>query len=54
MLIAYYSTTWADNTYLLLILRIVIAAAVYIGVLWVLGTNILKESLAYLMHRRQE
>jgi O-antigen/teichoic acid export membrane protein len=54
MLIAYYSTTWTDNTYLLLILRIVIAAAVYIGVLWMLGTNILKESLAYLMHRRQE
>lgn len=54
MLIAYYSTTWTDNAYLLLILRIIIAAAVYIGVLWMLGTNILKESLAYLMHRRQE
>lgn len=45
---AYYSTLWADNAYILLSLRIIIAAAIYIGILWILGANILKESLSYL------
>jgi hypothetical protein len=45
---AYYSTLWTDNAYILLSLRIIIAAAIYIGILWILGANILKESLSYL------
>jgi O-antigen/teichoic acid export membrane protein len=48
MLTAYFATLSISNAYLLLAARIVIAAVVYVGALWLFGANILKESIAYL------
>ena len=53
MLIAYFATLSISNTYLLLAVRIFIAAVVYVGALWCLKANILKESLDYLRRKQQ-
>jgi O-antigen/teichoic acid export membrane protein len=53
MLTAYYSTLWISNIYALLIARILIAATTYIAILWLLGANILKESIAYLTKKNK-
>ena len=53
MLIAYFATLSISNAYLLLAARIAIAAAVYVGALWCLKANILKESLDYLRRKQQ-
>jgi hypothetical protein len=54
MLTAYYSTLWISNIYALLIARILIAATTYIAILWLLGANILKESIAYLTKKNKK
>ena len=46
-------TTWwltrgISNPYLLLACKVVIAAALYVGVMWLSGAKIMRESLAYL------
>jgi O-antigen/teichoic acid export membrane protein len=46
--IAYFSTIFISNIYLLLCLRIIIVIAVYISALYLLNARILKESLEYL------
>ena len=54
MLTAYYSTLWISNIYALLIARILIATTTYIAILWLLGANILKESIAYLTKKNKK
>lgn len=52
MVITYFATRWIDNLFLLLIVRILLAAAIYIGLLWLLGAKILKECIGYLFKRK--
>lgn len=47
MIVTYFVTLPVTNIYLLLVLRIIIAAILYIGALWVLGAQILRECLGY-------
>jgi hypothetical protein len=54
MLTAYYSTLWISNIYALLTARILIATTTYIAILWLLGANILKESIAYLTKKNKK
>ena len=51
MSIAYLATMWTDSIYLLLPLRILIATIVYYTILRLLGAEILKESMNYLIKR---
>lgn len=48
MIATHFLTLTIDNLYLLLASRILIAATLYLSILWVLGANILKECLSYL------
>ena len=53
--VAVMAATWwltqgIQNLWLLLLSKIAIAAALYIGLLWLSGAKILKESAAYLFH----
>ena len=48
MVIAYAATMWTDSLYLLLPLRILIAAIAYYTALRLLGSEILKECMKYI------
>ena len=52
MVITYFATSWIENLPILLIVRILLAAALYIGLLWLLGAKILKECTGYLLKRK--
>ena len=52
MVITYFATSWIENLPILLIVRILLAAALYIGLLWLLGAKILKECIGYLLKRK--
>lgn len=52
MLITYYSTAFITNDIILLIARIILAAAIYVGVLWILKAQILRESIEYFKHKK--
>ena len=54
--IAVMATTWwltrgVENPYLLLISKILIAAMLYAGIMWLSGAKIMRESMAYLFHK---
>ena len=53
MIITFFATRWIDSLPLLLIIRILLAAAIYIGGLWLCGAKILQESLGYLIKKKQ-
>ena len=53
MVITYFATSWIGNLLILLITRILLAAALYIGLLWVFGAKILRECLSYLLHKNK-
>ncbi|MBO4215016.1 MAG: lipopolysaccharide biosynthesis protein [Bacteroidaceae bacterium] len=53
MVITYFATSWIENLLILLITRILLAAALYIGLLWVFGAKILRECLSYLLHKNK-
>ena len=53
MVVAYYAGKEISILYLRLIARVLIAAIVYLALLWLLGAKILRESLAYLLRRHQ-
>ena len=53
MVVAYYAGKEISTLYLRLIARVLIAAIVYLALLWLLGAKILRESLAYLLRRHQ-
>jgi O-antigen/teichoic acid export membrane protein len=52
--IAYFSTIFISNIYLLICLRIIIVIAIYISVLYLLNARILKESLEFLKRKKEE
>jgi len=52
MIITLLATSQITNLYLLLIARIIIAAVIYVGALWILGAEILKECLGYLLKKK--
>lgn len=52
MLITYFATRWIENLYLLLITRILFAAAIYLATLWLFGAKILRECIGYLFHSK--
>ena len=52
MVITYFATRWIESLLLLLIARILLAAIIYIGLLWLLGAKILKECIGYLLKRK--
>jgi O-antigen/teichoic acid export membrane protein len=51
MVATYFATAAITNNYLLLISRILMAAAIYIGVLWILKASILRECIGYIRKR---
>jgi O-antigen/teichoic acid export membrane protein len=52
MVVTYFATTFITNNYLLLISRILLAAVLYVGVLWALKAEILRECIGYLRKRK--
>lgn len=52
MFATYFLTQGIDNVYVLLVSRIFVAAIIYFAVLWILGANILKECLNFLLKKK--
>lgn len=52
MTITYFATRRIENLMLLLISRIIIAALIYTGTLWLFGAKILKECIGYLLKKK--
>lgn len=53
MSVTYFATSWLHTSpSLLLLCRILLAALVYLGTLWLLGAKILKESIHYLFRKK--
>jgi len=53
MAITWFATRWIENLLLLLIVRILLAALIYLGTLWLFGAKILRECIGYL-HKRNK
>lgn len=53
MIATYFITCGIENLYILLASRIILAAVIYIGTLWILGANILRECLSYLIKKKK-
>lgn len=51
MVATWWATQSISTPWLLLVLRITLAAALYMGLLWLGGAKIFKESLHYLIHK---
>ena len=51
MVITYFATRWIENLLILLIVRILLVAVIYLGTLWLFGAKILRECIGYL-HKR--
>ena len=56
--VAVMAATWwltqgIENPYLLLVSKILIAAMLYAGTTWLSGARIMRESMAYLLHRAE-
>ncbi len=52
MLVTYWITLPITNIYLLFVSRILTAAVIYVGTLYLLGANILKECIGYLRKKK--
>ena len=52
MLATYFATRWIDSLPLLLAVRILLAALIYLTLLWVFGAKILRECIGYLFRRK--
>lgn len=50
MVVTWWITRGISNLWLLLVSKILIAAAIYAGVMWLSGAKIMRESIAYLFH----
>lgn len=53
MALTYYATSWIQNLYLLLFVRILFAAFLYLSALWVMKAKILRESMVYIFKRKK-
>lgn len=54
MVVTYYTTEVISNTVLLFVVRILMAVAIYVGALWLLRAEILKECIGYIRKRGKE
>lgn len=54
MIVTYFATRWIDNLYLLLFARILLASLIYLATLWIVGANILRECVCYLLHSKKK
>ena len=53
MIATYFATAAISNLYLLLISRILMAAILYLGVLWVSKASILRECIGYIRKKNE-
>ena len=52
MVITYFATSWIeDSPLLLLLIRILLAALIYLGSLWLFGAKILRECIGFLLKK---
>lgn len=54
MIATYFITRGITNIYILLILRIVIAATIYLLITWITGAKILRESIQYITKKKKK
>lgn len=52
MLATYYATQSITNIHLLLVARILMAALVYMGLMWLCGARIMRECLGFIINRK--
>jgi len=52
--VTWWITRGIENLWLLLISKIVIAAVLYAGIMWVSGAKIMRESIEYIWHKKHE
>lgn len=52
MVITYFATCWIENKPLLLLCRILLAALIYLGSLWLFGAKILRECIGFLFNAK--
>ncbi|MBQ8050318.1 MAG: lipopolysaccharide biosynthesis protein [Bacteroidaceae bacterium] len=52
--LTWFATRGIEDLWLLLISKIVIAATLYAGLMWLSGARIMKESVEYILHRHHE
>ena len=52
MVATYFATCWIENLLLLLLSRILLAAILYLGALWLFGAKILRECIGYLLKKK--
>lgn len=51
MVVAFFVTRQIANIYLLLIAKVIVAAALYLGTMWLMGAKIMRECIGYLLKR---
>ena len=51
MVVACFVTQQIANIYLLLIAKVIVAAALYLGTMWLMGAKIMRECIGYLLKR---
>lgn len=51
MVVAYFVTQQIANIYLMLIAKVIVAAALYLGTMWLMGAKIMRECIGYLLKR---
>ncbi|MBQ0074942.1 MAG: lipopolysaccharide biosynthesis protein [Prevotella sp.] len=54
MAATYFATQSISNVYLCLTAKIIMAALMYVGLTWLSGARILRETIDYLLHKRHE
>ena len=53
MAAAYYATLWTNLPWLILMLRVVIAALLYVGIMWLLRVKTLDECIHFFLQKKQ-
>jgi hypothetical protein len=48
MILTYFLTRGIENIYLLLVVRVLMAAVIYVVAMWLSGAKIFKECIGYL------
>ena len=52
MIATYLITSFITNIYLLIVVRILLAASLYLGIMWLLGAAIMRECLDYIFKKK--
>lgn len=53
IVLSHFATVAIHNTVLLLIAKVVITALLYVGILWLAGSIMLREAVGYILHRKK-